>query len=245
MFAHEKLQVYAKALAFVAAASGFSAGWDRRHAVVDHLGRASDSIILNLAQAARFRSGQSKLRTLDYSIGSSLECAGCLDIARIKGLLAGPDTDGEKRRLAELTRMLFGLRKAWETWRAHEDSPSYRAEPSDHSRRPLFHHETLDVYNLALRLAAWFVSLPGGSDVSCRLYRQIDEAVTSVILNIAEGNGRYSELDHRRFLDLAEGSTVKVAAYLDLMVHKRTLCEADSAPGKALLERIAAMLSRM
>ena len=42
-----------------------------------------------------------------------------------------------------------------------------------------------------------------------------------------------SELDHRRFLDVAEGSAVKVAAYLDLAVQRRTLCQAECDPGKA------------
>ena len=87
MFAHEKLHVYGRALAFVAALSAFSAVWNKKHAVVDQLGRASDSLVLNLADGARLRSGPSKLKALDYALGSGLECAACLDIARIKGLL--------------------------------------------------------------------------------------------------------------------------------------------------------------
>ena len=65
MFRHEKLHVYGKALAFVAAASTFSASWDKRHAVVDQFGRAAESLILNLAEGARLRSGPSKVRALD------------------------------------------------------------------------------------------------------------------------------------------------------------------------------------
>jgi len=61
----------------------------------------------------------------------------------------------------------------------------------------------------------------------------------------AEGNGLYAELDHRRFLDIAEGSAVKVAAYLDLAVQKLTLGRKECGPGKTLQERIVAMLSRM
>jgi|SRR5947209_4391860 len=106
-------------------------------------------------------------------------------------------------------------------------------------------HETLDVYVGGLELMAWLVALPGGKEVASRLYRQIDEGVTSIILNIAEGNGRYSELDHRRFLDVAEGSAVKVAAHLDLAGKKLTLAQIECGPGKALLERIMGMLSRM
>jgi four helix bundle protein len=91
----------------------------------------------------------------------------------------------------------------------------------------------------------WFVSLPEGKALTCQPFRQLDESATSILLNIAEGNGRYSELDHRRFLDMAEGSAVKTAAYLDLAMQRRTLCEAECLPGKELLGRIAAMLSRM
>jgi len=86
MFPHETLHVYGKALAFVAAASAFLSSWDKRHAVVDQLDRASESLLLNLADGARFVSGARKLRALDYALGSCLECVACLDIARIKSL---------------------------------------------------------------------------------------------------------------------------------------------------------------
>jgi len=245
MLAHEKLHVYGKALAFVAAASAFSSTWSKKHAVVDQLGRASESLILNLADGARFRSAPSKLKALDYALGSGLECAACLDIARIKGFLSPVQADHEKQRLCEIVRMLIGLRKAWETWKAHDDFVPYRTEPSVPAPAPLFHHETLEVYGTALELMAWLVSLPGGKELSSRLCRQIDECVTSLILNHAEAHGRYSELDHRPFLDVAEGSVVKVSAYVDLAVQNLSLCEKECGPGKALLERIAAMLSRM
>jgi len=54
-----------------------------------------------------------RLNVSDYAIGSALECAGCLDVARIKGLLEESQCDQEKNRLCEITRMLVGLRKAW------------------------------------------------------------------------------------------------------------------------------------
>lgn len=245
MFAHEKLRVYAKALQFVAETSGLSAGWSSRHSIVDQLERASESLIFNLADGARFRSTPGKLKALDYALGSGLECAACLDVARIKGLLNVTETKRQKRELLEVINMLVGLRKVWESWKAHEDPVPYEAESSCLNQEHSFHHENLDVYCVALELMAWFVGVAASNEVSSRAYRQIDEGVTSVILNIAEGNGRYSELDHRRFLDIAEGSTVKVAAYLDLLAQKRVLSEKHVEPGKALLERILAMLSRM
>ncbi len=79
MLAHEKLQVYGKAIAFVASASALSGTWGKKHAVVDQLERASESLILNLADSARFGSAPSKLKALDYALGSGLECSlsGC------------------------------------------------------------------------------------------------------------------------------------------------------------------------
>jgi hypothetical protein len=50
--------------------------------------------------------------------------------------------------------------------------------------------------------------LAGGAELSSRWFRQIDKAATSVVLNIAEGNGRRIEADHRQFLELAESSVV-------------------------------------
>lgn len=47
-----------------------------------------------------------------------------------------------------------------------------------------------------------------------------------------------------RFLDVAEDSAVKVAAYLDLAMQKLTLCPEECGPSKDLLGRIVAMLSR-
>jgi len=52
MFAHEKLQVYGKALDFAAKASASPSRWDKKHALVDHLSRASESVLFNLAEAA-------------------------------------------------------------------------------------------------------------------------------------------------------------------------------------------------
>jgi four helix bundle protein len=141
--------------------------------------------------------------------------------------------------------MLIGLRKAWSNWKAHDEPVPYRAEPTGSVSTPLFHHETLEVYAAALELMRWLVCLPKESKVESRLYWQVDEGVTGLILNIAEGNGRYSELDHRHFLDIAEGCAVKVAAHLDLAVQKGVLIQKDCSSGKDLLERILAMLSRM
>jgi len=55
MLAHEKLHVYGKALDLAARMEEWLSGWDKKHALVDQLSRATESILLNLAEAARQR----------------------------------------------------------------------------------------------------------------------------------------------------------------------------------------------
>ena len=73
-----------------------------------------------------------------------------------------------------------------------------------------------------------------------RHLRRIDELATSLVLNIAEGNGRFSQLDHGKFIEIAEGAGIKIAAYLDLAEVSGTT---DIQPSKRLLRQVMAMLS--
>lgn len=108
---------------------------------------------------------------------------------------------------------------------------------------PLFHHESLEVYRAALGFMEWFVSQARAKDLSNRLFRQLDEVGTSVVLNIAEGNGRYAELDHQRFLQIAESAAVKGAVYLDLAVERSLLAETEAIAAKEILRRISVMVT--
>jgi len=57
MFTHHKLKVYRKALECAGSAERLSSGWARKHSFVDHFCRASESIVLNIAEGARLLSG--------------------------------------------------------------------------------------------------------------------------------------------------------------------------------------------
>src|SRR5438046_4692321 len=114
--------------------------------------------------------------------------------------------------------MLIGLRKSWTQFEIREEPPELPTKSSKHLLEPLFHHEGLEVYQAALGFMQWLVSRPEASELPNRLFRQLDEAGTSVVLNVAEGNGRYAELDQRRFLQIAQNAAVKGAVYLDLAV---------------------------
>src|ERR1041385_4056482 len=47
MLTHHTLKVYEKALVVAVVARELSAGWGRRHAIVEHFRRASESVVLN------------------------------------------------------------------------------------------------------------------------------------------------------------------------------------------------------
>ena len=235
MFSHQKLSVYRLAMAQVAALGQLTSSWDKRHSVVDQLGRAAESIVLNLAESARLRTTPAKEATIDYAIGSALECAACLDIGMVKEFLEPATGRCEKERLCEIVKMLIGLRKSWSSLALHEEFPPPHSPP-------LFGHERLIVYCTALDFVAWFHRLPCGRELSHRLHRQVDKAATSMVLNIAEGNGRRTPEDRCKFVNIAESAIIKAAVYLELCQHNSCLSPAQSQKGIARLDRVTQLL---
>ena len=96
MFSLEKLKVYDRALAGVASQARLSVNWDNRHAVVEQLLRASESVVLNLAEGARLRSSPRRQHVLDYAIGS--------DQRSCAGLGAGSSAGLSPARMSKLKR---------------------------------------------------------------------------------------------------------------------------------------------
>jgi hypothetical protein len=71
-------------------------------------------------------------------------------------------------------------------------------------------HEKLNVYQASLRFIAWTVPLLDKSVGGASVHNQLDRASTSVPLNIAEGNGKFTSPDRCRFFDIARGKTILV-----------------------------------
>jgi four helix bundle protein len=238
MFSHQKLSVYQKALSCVAALGQHARSWDKRHAFVDHLLRASESILMNLVEGTRRRGCGHRQHFSEYAMGSALECAACLDIALKKDLLGPSAANATKESLCEVVRMLAGLRRSWANDQLREEEGSYGSEK-------LFAHERLEVYQVSLEVIGWFQAQPAGAALSSRLFRQLDKLTTSVVLNIAEGNGRYEAGERRKFLETAEASAAKSAAYLDLSCASGELDSHQRDRGLELLGRVAQMLHAM
>ena len=71
---------------------------------------------------------------------------------------------------------------------------------------------------------------------------RLDRASTSVPLNIAEGNGKFTSPDRCRFFDNARGSALESGACLDVMVAKRFVSAGEIQADKAMLVKIVSML---
>jgi four helix bundle protein len=258
VFNHENLKVYQRTLPFNVKVGVWTAQWDSKHALCDQLSRAAGGMLESIAVASAAYSTM-KLRGLDYAIGSSLECAACLDLAGIKQLLDLKSVHTEKEELSEILRMLVGLRKSWAQSESlvREDSVEYSTQRNgidkarDNARdkegraQPLLHHETLDVYRVGIEVATAICSSDAISRLPNPVFRRLDQLLASMILNIAEGNGRFSDADQARFLGTSHESAIKLAARLDLCVTQSLLPLDEIAAWKALLQRVSVMTSSM
>src|SRR2546427_2282489 len=105
-----------------------------------------------------------------------------------------------------------------------------------------FDHEKLEVYREAIAFVAWLSPLLDNATKLGEVKDQMDRASTSVALNIAEGNGKYSPKDRCRFFDIAHGSALECAAGLDILVAKAKLTPEQIQPGKERLQKTVRML---
>ena len=107
-------------------------------------------------------------------------------------------------------------------------------------------HERLDVYQVALDflvLADEVVQhLPRGRS---HLADQLTRASTSIVLNLAEGTGKFSRPDKRRYYLTSSGSATESAAILDVCLRLGLIGPQVHERGKGLLERVVSMLVKL
>ncbi len=66
--------------------------------------------------------------------------------------------------------------------------------------------------------------------------------MTSIPLNLAEGNGKHTSADRCRFFDVARGSALECAACLDVLVARKLVDGNVAEMGKAKLVEIVSMI---
>src|ERR1700747_1475490 len=100
------------------------------------------------------------------------------------------------------------------------------------SMKIFFDHERLQSYQKGLEFAAWSEAILERVPKSAAVYGQLDRARTSIVLNIPEGNGRFTAPDRCKFFDIARGSGLECAGCLDLIFIKKLLSEVELEQGK-------------
>jgi four helix bundle protein len=105
-----------------------------------------------------------------------------------------------------------------------------------------FDHEKLNVYQVSLAFNEWVGELLPSIEAKAAAKDHLDRAATSVPLNIAEGNGKFSKRDRARFFDIAPGSALEAAASLDVLVSRKLVTSMQITSAKEQLIQIVNML---
>ena len=114
-------------------------------------------------------------------------------------------------------------------------------------RRKIEHFTDADAWQYGNRLAIKIYNITKGfpKEELFGLTNQIRRASFSITANIAEGNGRRTPADRRRFFLIASGSALECAAILDILTATGTISSSNASQGKENLRRIVSMLVKM
>ena len=108
----------------------------------------------------------------------------------------------------------------------------------------MFDFEQLRVYQKALTLnKRIFAFLKINRNIDYFLQDQLKRASVSIPINIAEGVGRLSKLDRRRFFIIARGSTFELIAILQIIFDQYKIGKNDYKDIKIYVEDLVKMLS--
>jgi four helix bundle protein len=239
-FDHEDLRVYQAAIEFVAWHEEVASGITSKVSACDHLYRASAGVPVNIAQASGKRSMGDRRQFIDTAYGSTLECAACLDVLCALGCLQTDMVQAGKTRLSTLVSMLLGFRKSTNR-EVREERAAYIT--AGHAGTMVwFDHEKLDVYRKALEFVVWCGRSRNDDDMPRSTMTVLDRTSTGVVLNIAEGNGKFSSKDRCRFIAHARTAALQAAATLDVHAVRQAKSKPAAIAGKNQLADVVRML---
>ena len=98
-----------------------------------------------------------------------------------------------------------------------------------------FDHEKLIAYQRSIQFVGWASQLLEKLPAKLAVSDQLDRASTSIPLNLAEGNAKYTAPDRCRYFDSARGSALECAACLDVLVAKGECTAEETRSGKQML----------
>jgi len=105
--------------------------------------------------------------------------------------------------------------------------------------------ENLRVYQLAEQLAdeIWNIVLRWDTFARDTVGRQVVRSADSIGANIAEGTGRHSFQDNRRFVRVARGSLYETQHFLRRAFNRKLLSPGDVKKVKPLVDNLAPQLN--
>ena len=110
----------------------------------------------------------------------------------------------------------------------------------------VIHHEKMDIYKKSVLFLSHSESIIQKLPKGRREFKdQLQRASLSIVLNFAEGYGKYSSRDKQRFYLISKGSAHECAAILDCMNILKLIDEKDHLVGKKLLYEIICILVKL
>ena len=106
----------------------------------------------------------------------------------------------------------------------------------------MFDFEKLDVYKKAKQFNKSITLFLAQTNVDKVTHDQLRRASFSIMLNIAEGAGRFTNKDKRNFYVISRGSAFECVAILDYLCDIDQIFEADYDKYYQFLEEISKML---
>jgi four helix bundle protein len=106
-------------------------------------------------------------------------------------------------------------------------------------------HQKLDIYGISRQFVFECYSLTKKLPIEEKfgMITQIRRAALSVHLNIAEGASRKSEVERKRFYEIARGSVIEIDAALDIAHHLQYLNSIETKNLRILLINCVKMLT--
>jgi four helix bundle protein len=106
----------------------------------------------------------------------------------------------------------------------------------------MFDFEKLEVYGKAKKLNHSISSFLGNKKIDKVAHDQLRRASFSIMLNIAEGSGRFTKPDKRNFYIIARGSVFECVAILDYLSDKSVISKKEFETYYFIFEEISKML---
>ncbi len=110
----------------------------------------------------------------------------------------------------------------------------------------MFSYENLEVYKKAKDFySSVFKYLKSNKGLPPYVKNQLGRAALSIMLNIAEGSGRFTDSDRKHFYVMARSSAFECAAIISAMIEEEEILPAMGEEMKSALENISRGLFAM